>query len=110
MTMAASRVVTVRLPAEQFSALETVARFDGVALAEEIREGIEYLLAARKNDPDFLERVRESFEEARQLLAEVEGAEPVVEALATPALAEEPAQAAAASEPVQVAAPLLSAG
>lgn len=83
-----NRVVTVRLPAEQCFALETVARFDGVALAEEIREGIELLLTARKNDPEFQARVRESFERARELLQDVDGAEQVVEALRTPAGAE----------------------
>ncbi len=85
------KVVTVRLPADQCFALETVARFDGVALAEEIREGIELLLAARRNDPEFRERVREAFDQARDLLQGVEGAEPVIQALRTPVGAEEEA-------------------
>jgi hypothetical protein len=87
-----TKTLTIRLPEDQCFALETVARFDGVALAEEIREGIELLLAARRNDPEFARRVRESFEHARQLLEGVEGAEPVIEALRTPLAAEAAAE------------------
>lgn len=86
-----TKVLTVRLPEGQLNELETLARFDGVALAEEIREGVELLLNARRHDPAYRERVRESFEHARRLLAELEGTEAVVEALETPAAAEEPA-------------------
>jgi hypothetical protein len=94
-----SKVVTVRLPEDQSVALETVARFDGVALAEEIREGVELLLAARRNDPEFIERVRESFKQARDLLAEVEGAGAVIEVLRTP----DGAQSVAAEQRASVA-------
>lgn len=90
----ASRVVTVRLPEEQLSALETVASFDGVALAEELREGVKLLLEARRNDPAFHERVRTAFENARQMLEGVEGAEAVIEALRPAAEAAEEAQQA----------------
>jgi hypothetical protein len=91
----ASRVVTVRLPEEQVAALETVASFDGVALAEELREGVQLLLAARRNDPEFHTRVQESFERARRILEGVEGAEPVIEALRPVAQAAAAAQQAA---------------
>src|SRR2546423_15007426 len=91
----ASRVVTVRLPEEQVVALETVASFDGVALAEELREGVQLLLAARRNDPAFHARVQESFEKARRILEGVEGAEAVIEALRPAAEAAAAAQKAA---------------
>lgn len=79
--MSATRTVTFRAPAEQVAALETIARFDGVALAEELREGVELLLAARRGDEEFRNRVRESYERAREFLGDVEGGEAVLEAL-----------------------------
>lgn len=94
--MSTSRVVTFRLPEDQVTALETVARFDGVALAEELREGVELLLAARRDDPEFLARVRDSFEKARAILDGVEGSEAVIEAL-------RPRTALEADEPVAAA-------
>jgi hypothetical protein len=79
--MSATRLVTFRLPEEQAVTLETVARFDGVALAEELREGVELLIAARRDDPEFLERVRESLEKVRGILDGVDGGDAVLEAL-----------------------------
>src|SRR4028118_2053377 len=79
--MCATRVVTFRLPQEQVAELETIARFDGVALAEELREGVELLLEARRNDPEFLIRVQESLEKAASILARAEGGEAVRDAL-----------------------------
>jgi hypothetical protein len=95
--VSATRVVTFRLPEEQVTTLETVARFDGVALAEELREGVELLLAARRDDPEFLERVRESFDKAREILSGVEGGEAVLEAL-KPSISRESDETAAAAE------------
>lgn len=76
-----TRVLTFRLHEEQVAELETVARFDGVALAEELREAVELLLTARRSDPEFLARVRDSFEKVRGILDGVEGGEAVLEAL-----------------------------
>lgn len=87
-----TRVLTVRLPEEQVVALETVASFDGVALAEELREGVKLLLAARRNDPEFHARVQQAFENARQMLEGVEGADAVIEALRPAVEAAEVAQ------------------
>lgn len=79
--MSSSKVITFRLSQEQVDALETVATFDGVALAEELREGVELLLEARRNDPEFRARVRDSLEKARGILEGVEGGESVLAAL-----------------------------
>src|SRR5437764_11836015 len=76
----ASRIVTVRLSEEQVVALETIASFDGVALAEELREGVQLLIAARRSDSEFHARVQASFEKARLILEGVEGGEAVIEA------------------------------
>jgi CRP-like cAMP-binding protein len=94
----ASRPITVRLPEEQIAALETIASFDGVALAEELREGVQLLIAARANDSKFHARVLESFEKARLILEDVEGGEAVIEALRPAAEAAAAAQEAAATE------------
>lgn len=92
-----SKVVTFRLSEDQVAALETVATFDGVALAEEIREGIELLLEARRRDPEFRQRVQDSIEKAQHILGDVEGGHEVLEALKprTDLTADEPAVAAA---------------
>jgi hypothetical protein len=79
--MAGTKVVTFRLPEEQAAVLETVARFDGVALAEELRDAVDLLLAARRNDPDFVARVQDSLEQVRGILDGVEGGEAVLKAL-----------------------------
>jgi hypothetical protein len=76
-----SKVLTFRLSQEQVDALETVASFDGVALAEELREGVELLLEARRNDPEFRQRVQDSFEKAQHILGGVEGGDEVLDAL-----------------------------
>jgi hypothetical protein len=96
----ASKVVTFRLSEDQVKALETVATFDGVALAEEIREGIELLLEARRNDPEFRQRVQASIEKAQDILGDVDGGREVLEALKprVDLSADEPA--AAAEEPI----------
>jgi hypothetical protein len=94
-TTSTTRTLTFRLPDTQVAALETVARFDGVALAEELREGVELLLAARRGDPDFRGRVEDSIQEARTILAGVEGGDEILEAL-TPRLETEAQSASVA--------------
>ncbi len=83
MEQSKQRTISVRLTDDVVVQLETLARFDGVALAEEIREGIGLLLAARKADPEFHDRVRTVLEDAKTLLNEI-GEEDVAEALGEP--------------------------
>jgi hypothetical protein len=80
-----TEIVTFRLSVAKRHALETVAIFDDVALAEEIREGIELLLISRRNDEQFLKRVRESFDRVRDLLKDVPDAKAVFAILGEPA-------------------------
>lgn|GEM_PF-5046295 len=94
--MVESRVVTVRIPVDQLGALETIASFDGVALAEELREAVQLLLEARRDDPAFHARVLASFEQARKILESVDGGQAVADALRPAADA-----AAAASQELQ---------
>ncbi len=79
--MSTSKVITFRLSQEQVDALETVATFDGVALAEELREGVELLLEARRGDPEFRQRVHDSLQKAEMILGKVEGGDSILAAL-----------------------------
>jgi|SRR5271166_3928441 len=74
------KTISVRLTDDVVVQLETLARFDGVAIAQEIRQGIALLLAAKKQDPEFRERVKDVLDDAKRLLAEI-GEEDVAEAL-----------------------------
>jgi hypothetical protein len=76
-----SKMVTVRLPDGQVIELEELATFDGVSLAEEIREAVKLLVRQRSNDPEFVQRVRAKYEQAARKLEELEGAKKVREAL-----------------------------
>jgi hypothetical protein len=79
-----TRVLTVRLPDEQITDLETVASFDGVAMAELLRAGVELLLQQRRNDPDFRKRVEAKYAEAQRLLKGVPGGEAMLEVVSRP--------------------------
>jgi hypothetical protein len=60
------------------------ASFDGVGLAEELRDAIEWLLATRPDDAELRERARATFDRACQQLDGVDGTEAVVAALGRP--------------------------
>jgi hypothetical protein len=72
--------VTVRLTDQLQIELETLAKFDGLTLAEEIRAGIELLLEQREHDPEFRQRVVSSLERTKLLLERLDAAD-IVEAL-----------------------------
>jgi predicted transcriptional regulator len=76
--------ITVRLNDELALQLRSLATFDRVTLADEIREAIALLVEARKTDPAYLDRVKAAFEEARQALVALEGTEQIVAALGAP--------------------------
>lgn len=63
-----AKMISVRLPQETAEELGLVAEFDGVAVAQEIREAVNLLLEARRNDPAFKEKILSSIEKGRQLL------------------------------------------
>jgi Arc/MetJ-type ribon-helix-helix transcriptional regulator len=79
-----NKIITVRLPEEQVSDLETIARFDGVALAEVVRAGVELVLESRRADPEFRVRVEKAYAEAQRLLQGVDGADEVLEVVSRP--------------------------
>ena len=72
---------TVRLPDAQVSRLATLATYDGVAIAEEIRRAIERHIESRSSDPEFVARVAEAFKNAHEILAAVKGGDQILAAL-----------------------------
>jgi hypothetical protein len=68
MTEQAPKAMTLRLPQHEASALEAVARVNGVTIAEEVRAAIEDRIKALRRDPDFQARLRASLERNRELL------------------------------------------
>lgn len=76
-----AKPITVRLTEDVEVELRSLATFDGVTLADEIREGLEMLLAARRADPAYRERVRIAFEKARSTLQALEGTDEILAAL-----------------------------
>ena len=70
---AATRALTVRLPAEQAEALEAVALVDNVPIAEAIRIAVAAHIEARRRDEAFQERRKASLERSVQLLERLAG-------------------------------------
>jgi hypothetical protein len=79
-----SRVFTVRLHDDQVAELTSLATFDNVAIAEEIREAIVLLLKSRSKDPNFIRRVKGVYENAKQVLAGLERGQELIDALGDP--------------------------
>ena len=67
--MSKSRVTTIRQPEDQADELEFVARVDGIAASELIRDAIANYLEARRTDPEFQERLRARIEADKEILA-----------------------------------------
>lgn len=80
-----NKVLTVRLDENQVAQLTSLATFDGVAIAEEIREGISLLLERRKQDPEFRARVIKAYRDAERLLTQLDRGEEILAALGDPA-------------------------
>ena len=66
--MSATKVTTIRQPADQADDLEFVARVDGVPASEVVRDAIAAHLAARRADPEFQARLKERMAADRQIL------------------------------------------
>jgi predicted DNA-binding protein len=69
--MAETKVTTIRQPSEQADALEVVARIDGVPVSEAIREAIAAHISARRQDPDFQDRLRRRLEDDQHILRQL---------------------------------------
>lgn len=62
------RAFTVRLDADQAARLEAVAAADGRSVAETMRLAVEDLIEARRQDPEFRERIRSIIEQNQRVL------------------------------------------
>lgn len=60
--------MTVRLSREQARQLEKVAEVDGTTVADAIRAAIDEHIEARRKDDAFMERLRRSIEDNRDIL------------------------------------------
>jgi hypothetical protein len=71
-----------RVPVDVLDDIRQVAQYDGMTLAEEVREALEILLEARRNDPAFQDRVRAAMARGQHFLEEA--GEPEVAAVFKP--------------------------
>ena len=79
-----AKTFSVRLANEQVAELSALATFDGVAIAEEIREAISLLLKAKAQDPAFVQRVKHVYDNAGKMLAKLERGQELIKALGDP--------------------------
>ncbi len=70
------------LPDEQIERLSSLAKFDGVAIAMEIKESFDRLLNERPDDEDFRKRVYESVQKGIAVLERLERGQEIIEVLA----------------------------
>ncbi len=64
----ARKNMTLRLPAEQADELEAVARAEGISVSDAVREAIAELIARKRKDKAFRERLRAVVERDREIL------------------------------------------
>lgn len=70
--MAETRITTIRQPAEQADEVEFVARVEGKAASEFIREAIAAHLESRRADPEFQQRLKARIKADREILKRLE--------------------------------------
>lgn len=63
-----TKVTTVRLPAGQAAELEAIARVENIPVSEAIRAAVSELIDRRRNDTEFMTRLRRRIEEDREIL------------------------------------------
>jgi hypothetical protein len=63
-----TKAMTLRLAKAQADELETVARVDGVSVAEAVRSAIDAHISARRADAAFRDRLKRALEEHRDIL------------------------------------------
>ncbi len=62
------KACTVRLDRDQAERLEAVANADGKSVAETMRIAVEELIEARRQDPEFRDRIRSVIEQNQRVL------------------------------------------
>lgn len=63
-----TKMLTLRLPAEQAQEIEALARVEGVSVAEEVRDAIAARVEAKRNDPNFQARLQRLMTDERAVL------------------------------------------
>jgi hypothetical protein len=63
-----TKMLTLRLSAEQAQDVETLARVEGVSVSEEIRDAIAERVAARRADKEFQDRLKRLMDQERAVL------------------------------------------
>lgn len=76
-----AKLISVRMPESDFEALKTVAEFDGMAVAGEIREAVKLLVRARRKDPAFLQRIQSVMERGKAWLDHLDSSGKLAQAL-----------------------------
>jgi len=66
--MANTKTTTIRQDSSQAADLEAVARVDGVPVSEAVRTAISDHINARRQDPEFQDRLRRIMDEERVVL------------------------------------------
>ena len=64
------KTISVRMPAEQYGLVDTIARIEEIPVAEAVRRAVDLMVEEKRRDVDFRERVLASVERARKLLAQ----------------------------------------
>ena len=65
------KLVSFRLPASKAKELESVAEVDRTSVSEDVRSAIDAHIEARRQDPEFRDRLRASLEEHRDILEQL---------------------------------------
>jgi hypothetical protein len=60
--------MTLRLPEEKAAQLEAVARADGQSVNQTLIDAVDRMIAERRKDKDFIERVRANIERDREVM------------------------------------------
>lgn len=64
----AKKAMTLRIPTEQAAELEAVSRVENQSVSETVREAIDLLIAERRKDTEFRDRIRKTMEEDKKIL------------------------------------------
>ena len=67
----ADKVTTVRFPTDQADALDTVARVDDIPVSEIIRTAVEAHIERRRQDPEFMARLKARINQDQRLLGKL---------------------------------------
>ena len=63
-----NKAMTLRLPEEKAAQLEAVARADGQSVNQTLIDAVDRMIAERRKDKDFIERVRANIERDREVM------------------------------------------